>query len=118
MNSTQLNHDLHTLGLDGDTLKDLTLRDVIKAYKKIALKVHPDKVEDNEKEKATAEFQELEKAYRNLLTYVHNEDKRGSENMNDVEKFTNDNFQNFNFPQENCGSFTVQRYIKTCLKNF
>ena len=107
MNSYNFNEDLTTLGLDGCNPDELTMREVIRAYRKTAMKVDPVKADEKDKEKFTKEFQKLESAYRNVLSYLHNKVDEETYKMNDIEKFTMDNFKKINFPQVNKGSFTV-----------
>lgn len=51
------------LGLDQDKC---TLRDIKKAYRKLALKYHPDRVPLEEKDASTAKFREVSEAYEVL----------------------------------------------------
>ena len=104
-------------------MEAITVREVIIAYRKKALKVHPDKLDHQasaeERANATAEFQELNSSYQNILSLVidrlkqKNDDGNGVDQKNeddDVtvdERFMKDNFEHCNFPHENDGSFTV-----------
>lgn len=51
------------LGLDPD---ECNLRDIKKAYRKLALKYHPDRVSPEEKEESTIKFREVSEAYEVL----------------------------------------------------
>ena len=46
MNSQSLKVDCEIVGIDYEKLDSLTIKDVIQAFRKKALKVHPDKVEE------------------------------------------------------------------------
>ena len=97
--------DLENLGIDSDKLTTLTLGEVVAAWRKAAIRTHPDKVG----KEFTSAFQELSQSYENVLKYVHShrsEPNVVSENVDD-DAFTKDNFENMNFPQENKDSFTV-----------
>ena len=115
MNSQSLKVDCEIVGIDYEKLDSLTIKDVIQAFRKKALRVHPDKVDETHKEKANEEMKALNKSYERLLRYVierskKNKDVRESEvviEVSEEEKFTEENFKNFNFPTENDGSFTV-----------
>ena len=80
-----------------------------------AIKVHPDKVEESKKASATAEFQVLNNSYERLLKFLVDKVKKNKDiaeqedidEKSEEERFTEDNFKNFNFPTENDGSFTV-----------
>ena len=106
-----LNQDLAILKLEHIGLEVLTIREVNLAYKRIALKIHPDKTEND----STAEFQELSNAHQRLLQYLiekpessdddgKNESKKEER---EEEQFTRDNFSNFNFPTEKDNSYVV-----------
>ena len=114
----QVKEDCKILKIDVVNLCQMTMRDVISAYRKEALKVHPDKVsKDKESEEiAKSAMQTLNKAYENMLRYMNQQteskDKLNESNEADIirdddETFMKDNFDNFNFPCENDGSFTV-----------
>ena len=80
-----------------------------------AIKVHPDKVEESKKASATAEFQVLNNSYERLLKFLVDKVKKNKDiaeqedidEKSEEERFTEDNFKNFNFPTETDGSFTV-----------
>ena len=69
--------------------------------------MHPDKAVAQ----STAAFQELGNAYERVLKYLVHLNKTDEEenpepnDENFAERFTKDNFENFNFPTENNGSF-------------
>ena len=46
--------------------KDASAKDIKKAYRELALKYHPDRVDPSEKEKAQKKFQEIGEAYEIL----------------------------------------------------
>ena len=118
----ELRKDCEILKIDLENLCELTMRDIVLAYRKESLRVHPDKVAKDPKsqETATAAFQALYNSYERILNFVfHNNDKDTlNENCNlyagqneqeqQDENFMKDNFEHFNFPFENDGSFTVK----------
>jgi len=80
----------HVLGFDGRVSDE----EVKKAYKKLAVKWHPDKNQDNEEE-ATKKFKEISEAYQKIL-------KGDVNNFNNMGNFDPDElfrqmFNNFNF---------------------
>ena len=89
-------------------INDVTIKDINVAFRKLALKLHPDKAGDEK----TAAFQKLRNAHQLLTQYIL-EQKTSGEVDDEEEKFFKENFQNFNFPCENQGSFTV--YIEDFL---
>ena len=111
--------DLETLRLHDSDVKELSVSEVIRAFRKMAKEVHPDRTQKD----TNREFQDLSNAYQRILTIaVENakkehdsstEDKPAEENngKDDVEQseevFMNDNFHNFNFPTEKEGNFVV-----------
>lgn len=102
--------DCETVGIEFKDIDSITVKEVICAYRKQALHVHPDKNGPD----TTAAFQALNNSYQRILKFVlqrrgskeENDDAEKAENDVD-EKFMNDNFESFNFPHENYGSFTV-----------
>ena len=96
---------LALLNIEEDVSK-VTIQHVNAAFRKLAKVTHPDKAGDEK----TAAFQKLLHAYDKL-----NEFFKDKEGMNDQELFESDieeqffkeNFERFNFPFENNGSFTV-----------
>ena len=97
---------LNILKLEEKCLEELTIRDVIKAYKKLVRSLHPDTSGYASKE----DFQKLGGAYECILKLVvkrikttkdsdmkrNEEEKEGD--VETEEKFVKDNFHNFNFP--------------------
>ena len=115
MASEELKNAFSYLGIGEDRIESASVREVIVAFRKLAKKMHPDKVglEKVDKDKATAAFQILSKNYQLALTYIVDRIKSKGDTTNHKEydnddvRFTKDNFKNFNFPKENEGSFTV-----------
>ena len=117
---TQIDQDLKILNIEDKDIEELSIRDIINAYRKLVKKVHPDKSGYDSKE----EFQRLGNAYERILKILvekaqktgEEEDKRrGSErseepnSSEDYEvKFVKENFHNFNFPTQKEGSFVVK----------
>ena len=64
-------NDFDVLGFKENEVNMLTMKDVIKAYRRIAIKIHPDKAGSA----TTAEFQELLNSYRRVLEYRLEEQK-------------------------------------------
>ena len=86
--------------------KSIDLRQVKTAFLKLALVTHPDKVGKD----SIAAFQELQEAFekiRDHIRYKSNNDEKTEDDSDDMERFFDDNFEKFNVPQENKGSFTV-----------
>ena len=118
MISETVKKDFLLFGFVEQTIHSIKVRDVIIAYRKLAMKVHPDRAG----QEYTAEFQELGNAYQRCLQYlidVMNDDtnipKDDDSSDDDEVKFTKDNFRNFNLPKENDGSFTV--FVQNDLAN-
>ena len=75
--------------------KDSTTKEISKAYRKLALKWHPDRHKDSEKKNAEEKFKEISEAYEVLSD---------DEKRNQYDNFGNSiktNFQNFNFVDAN-----------------
>ena len=89
-----------------EDITGVTSRDLNVSFRKLAKVLHPDKAGDEK----TAAFQKLLNAYDALKEYL-----KGKHGVSDKEIFENDyeeqffkeNFERFNFPCENRGSFTV-----------
>ena len=84
----------------------MDLRQVKTSYLKLALVTHPDKTGKD----SNAAFQELKEAYENIRDHIReksNIDEEAKAESDDIERFFDDNFEKFNVPQENNGSFTV-----------
>ena len=114
-NQEAFKNDLKTLNLDEKRIKELTIRDVIQAYRNLVRKFHPD-VSGYD---SNSDFQVLGGAYERVLGIVV-ENTKNRENgqdettceeskscEDDEEKFVKENFQNFNFPAEKDGHFVV-----------
>ena len=113
MNTETANRLLKTLEIDRD-ISEVTIRDINVAFRKLALKFHPDKGVESEKQKRTVAFTELRLAYEKLKKYIGekqkhdlNDDEENQEEK-DEEEFFSKNFEKFNFPHENKGSFTIK----------
>ncbi|RAP35022.1 hypothetical protein B1207_14075 [Legionella quinlivanii] len=78
---------LHLLGLNSSA----TLTDVKREYKKLVLKYHPDKNQNNEQ--ATTDFQALQTAYEKLVRYAENETRIKDDNLYSCE-------ENYNYVSE------------------
>ena len=84
---------------------NVTLKDVNQAFRKIVKVTHPDKVGPE----TTEECQTIIEAYKKLKAYFKitaDSDKDVTE-VDDEEIFFRENFEKFNFPFANKGSFTV-----------
>ena len=105
-----IKEDCEVVGIQFENIKSITIKDIIHAYRRKALKVR-----DEEKEKAKEAFQALNHSYERLLKFLvekakgegdlqeHGDDNEESEES----KFTEEYFKHFNFPTQNDGSFTV-----------
>ena len=98
----QLTSLLSVLNVDKD-VKDVTFSDINAAFRKLALKLHPDKAGDEH----TAAFQQVRNAHELLHKYFLHKGDTPNSIDDEKESFFRDYFQNFNFPHENQGSFTV-----------
>ena len=106
MYTQELNDLLSILDIHND-ISIVFTSDVNTAFRRLALALHPDKAGDEK----TAAFQKLRSAYERLKEYL--EKIPGGSDAEDVvdtdeEVFFKDNFDMFNFPYENQGSFTVK----------
>ena len=111
MRKEELNGYLHVLEIHED-IKKVNIKNVNSAFRKLALKLHPDKAGDEKK----AAFQRLKAAFDALKANFYNKDDKedrkdlvpsAGEDDDDEERFFIDNFDKFIFPFENNGSFTV-----------
>ena len=117
-NSETVKEDLKVLKLQDKVIENLSISEVIRAYRKLARFVHP----DTSGYESTADFQVLGNAYERLLSIVvdktnaEESEKESEPNMNDnneketlsdEEKFVRDNFHHFNFPTDKNGHFVV-----------
>ena len=80
MNHQSIEEDCEIVGISFKDIDSLTVKDVISAYRKKALKVHPDKVQEADKEKANEEFKILNNSYERLLKYFVQKVKEDREN--------------------------------------
>ena len=93
---------LAELELNSD-IKQLKLKDISVAFQKLAIVLHPDKAGEG----STGAFQSLRTAYEKLRDHFSNSPEHAADST--VERdFFEDNFEAFNFPFENLGSFTVK----------
>ena len=108
MNYQELSELLSVLGISDD-IQNVTTRDINVAFRKQAPKVHPDKASEEEKEEKTEAFKKLRAAYDQLKKYLLEKpaDELVIVENSDEDVFFADNFDQFNFPFENKGSFTV-----------
>ena len=115
MKNMEYQEDCETVGIPFDTIDSVTIKEVIHAYRRKALKIHPDKVEEKYKENANKEMQALNRSYERILRYLTEKAKEErdisetgfNEEESEEKTFTEECFKNFNFPTENDGSFTV-----------
>ena len=107
----QFKDDIKVLEIDEANSDIVTIREVIKAYRKKAFRVHP----DTSGYESTADFQDLSNAYERALKYLVDRHKESNSEENNVaeneqddeERFIKENFDRFNFPKKNTDSFTV-----------
>ena len=112
INCQEVKDDLKILKLEDKKIEDISIREVIIAYRNLARSVHPDTSGYDSK----ADFQALANAYERILGVVvnrsNNEVISKQNNQEDIfeddeEKFVRENFKNFNFPTEKDGNFVV-----------
>jgi DnaJ-class molecular chaperone len=72
MISDELKNDFISLGIDEGQIETATIRDVIVAFRKLAMKIHPDKVygDEADKDKASEAFKGLSNSYQRTLKYL------------------------------------------------
>ena len=115
MAKAYIQEDLKVLKLEDVDIQELTIREVIQAYRKAVKKVHPDVSGYDSKE----DCQELGGAYERILKILvdrskTHEDSKGeefeetSESEDCEERFVKENFHNFNFPTQKEGSFVIK----------
>ena len=97
-------------------VEELSIRDVITAYRKLVKNVHPDTSGYASKE----DFQKLGEAYESILkiavnrakasenSVIKRKEEEKDEEEETEEKFVKENFHNFNFPTEKEGSFVIK----------
>ena len=105
MKNKEFSELLEVLEIHSDKSK-ITIKEINAAFRRVVLKVHPDK-SCEDKEARTAEFVKLKAAYEKLKVYCLVNSPSG-DFEDDVDLFLKDNFDKFNFPCENKGSFTVK----------
>ena len=107
MKNEDLKRYLAILEIVADDVSTVTLRDANLAFQKIALIVHPDKAG----KESTAAFQRLRDAYERVRNHFKEKINLDDESIvvtDEETRFFDDNFEKFNFPFENKGSFTVR----------
>ena len=101
----ELKRFLEVLEIDED-ITNVSVKPINKAFRKLAKVTHPDKVGDEK----TSVFQALLYAYDNLKDYFKEKQGISDEDIfetDEEEEFFRKNFEKFNFPFANQGSFTV-----------
>ena len=89
-----------------ENISNVTVHDVNKAFRKLAKVTHPDKAGDGK----TGDFQRLLNAYDKLKDYLKEKNCMNEKEIFESdyeERFFRENFERFNFPFQNKGSFTV-----------
>ena len=113
----QFKEDLKVLEIDEAKVDNVAIREVIKAYRKKAFRVHP----DTSGYESTADFQCLSNAYERALKVLVERSKATKPKENDVaektendeETFIKETFDRINFPKKNTYRFTVaSKYVK------
>ena len=110
----ELRKDFDTLGVHVDEIDSLTVDQAKAAYHKAALITHPDKADPacpKQVADFTAAFQELGNCYQRVLKHIIDRlqaQEDTFEPSTDETILAKDSFNQFNFPFENQGSFTVQ----------
>ena len=100
----QFKEDLKILEIDEAKSETVTIREIIRAYRIKALRVHP----DTSGYESTADFQVLSNSYERALKYlvdIHKARKSGKNDVaenadNEEETFIKENFDRFNFPKK------------------
>ena len=104
MNNIELNKLLLVLKIEKD-ITNVSLKEVNSAFRRQVKVTHPDRSGDEN----TAKCQILLDAYGKLKEYftINGADSRDIIESDIEEKFFRENFERFNFPIANMGSFTV-----------
>ena len=103
MTSQEMKKHLEVLEIKID-IEKVTINDVNRAFKRLAKVTHPDKTSES----TTSAMQELVHSCKILRKYFKNNQKtKETVEKEDDYQFFEDNFEKFNFPFENKGSFTV-----------
>ena len=113
MISKDLSEAFKHIGIDENGVNGCTIHDASIAYRRTAKIVHPDRLGSEATQddiaRATAAFQTLGNAYKVVVKYLVDKLKDTKEEViADVEKFSQDNFESFNFRTQNKGSFRVE----------
>ena len=115
MFSQEIIDHLKVLGIKEENYETLTMDDAVKAYRKLAMTVHPDKAG----KESTAAFQNLNNSYEKVLEFLitnlrpNTKGEEHDENVDDIVSFARDNFKNLHFPKEHVGCFVVD--VQDCL---
>ena len=103
MTSQEMKKHLEVLEIE-DEIENVTINDVNRAFRRLAKVTHPDKTS----EAFTSAMQELLQSCKILRKYFKSNPKtKEIVEKEDDFQFFEDNFEKFNFPFENKGSFTV-----------
>ena len=103
----ELEKCLVTLELEGNDIQQLSMKQVTAAFQRLALLTHPDKAGDE----STEAFKAVRQAYVTIREHLMSSTSK-TENANEEKNFFEENFETFNFPCENKGSFTITRTTK------
>ena len=100
LSKTEFLQLLEILKIKADSPETILFKDVTSAFKKLALILHPDKAGDG----STASFQRIHDAYDKIRKHFI---EMNETTVDENDKFFFDKFEQFNYPFENKGSFTV-----------
>ena len=82
-----IKYDILIIGITEESLDNLSIKQVVSAYRKQALKVHPDKMPQNATEEdikeATDSFKKLNEAYQRLLKYLIEKEQQDKEHRDE-----------------------------------
>ena len=100
VNKEEIENCLKELKLDFSHNEQIKLKNISVAFQKLAVVLHPDKAGEG----STSAFQSLRQAYEKLRDHFIAQASESTVERN----FFDDNYEAFNFPFENLGSFTVR----------